>query len=93
MTSVSSLPDHLKPAILREANLMELLADTITYRSPLHDILVVLKCGAKVNSPVKVRQRSCQLVWLGEGIWVTAHLSKTSLSFSSVRSRSTHLSR
>ncbi|KAK7505101.1 hypothetical protein BaRGS_00003671, partial [Batillaria attramentaria] len=47
------IPDHEKPAILREANLMQLLADTITFKSSLSDINIVLRCGAKVNTPVK----------------------------------------
>lgn len=47
------IPDHEKPAILREANLMQLLVDTITYKSPLSDVNIVLRCGAKVNAPIK----------------------------------------
>ncbi|KAK7094469.1 ankyrin-1-like [Littorina saxatilis] len=48
----SLVPDHEKPEILQQANLMQLLVDAVTYRSPLEDVEVILKCGAKVNNPV-----------------------------------------
>ncbi|XP_025112483.1 ankyrin repeat and SOCS box protein 10-like isoform X1 [Pomacea canaliculata] len=51
--SSTAKSDSSKPAILQEENLMQLLADAITYRSSLSDISIVLKCGAKVNASVK----------------------------------------
>jgi hypothetical protein len=56
-SELSSVPEERKPAILHEANLMQLLADAITYRSSLKDIATIFRCGAKVNAPVKVSTR------------------------------------
>ncbi|KAL8575706.1 hypothetical protein ACOMHN_055895 [Nucella lapillus] len=41
-----------KPALFQQDNLMQLMADAITYRSSLSDIDVILRCGADVNLPV-----------------------------------------
>ncbi|XP_076454959.1 ankyrin repeat and SOCS box protein 16-like [Babylonia areolata] len=41
-----------KPAIMEKKNLMQLLADAITYKSPLRDVDLILRCGGDVNSAV-----------------------------------------
>ena len=43
-----------KPTILQRENLMQLLADAITFNASVVDVEFILQCGANVNNTVKV---------------------------------------
>ncbi|XP_041370407.1 ankyrin repeat and SOCS box protein 8-like [Gigantopelta aegis] len=45
--------DRKRPSLYDPETLQRLLVDCITFKSTIQDIEVVIKCGAKINEPVK----------------------------------------